>query len=206
MFAVRGLAPTCNLAARPGLGLAIGTVLPERLHFDALCCDRRGPKLVKRYKDLIKTWKIKKGDEVVINSGKDKGSSGEVLMTDFRRNMVKVKGVNLRKMQDEEGNMFFIEKKVHYSNCALIDPVHRKPTKVGLTFTEGGDAIRVSKLSGRVIPWPDRLTTETEPQKWEDGPKDTPPEKALEKTYDYKADNEAIRLARLAMTKYNYTN
>merc|ERR1712113_1095581 len=95
------------------------------------------------------------GDVVYVNSGKDKGSTGEVLMTDFRRNMLKVKGCNLRKVMDDNGNYKFIEKKIHYSNCALIDPTEGKPTRVGLTFTEGGDALRISHRSGKVIPWPD---------------------------------------------------
>merc|ERR1719215_730129 len=198
MLAVRGV---IGASARPGLGLLPACALTRP---PAIRDEQRGPKLVKRAKDLIRTWKIRKGDEVFVNAGKDKGSTGEVLMTDFRRNMLKVKGCNLRKLRDEEGNYTFIEKKIHYSNCALMDPVHRKPTCVGLMFTENGDAIRISKLSGRVIPWPD-LPEDSQQEKidHEEGPKDTSPEKALEKTYDFRADAEALRLARLTMTKYN---
>ncbi|CAE7285592.1 MRPL24 [Symbiodinium necroappetens] len=143
-------------------------------------------------------------------------------MVDHRRNMVKVKGLNLRKVLDDEGCLRctgdgtcrmghllrspkFIEKKIHYSNCALIDPAAGRPTRVGLTFTEDGDAIRISHLTGHIIPWPDlpkHMQKRDEDQV--EGPKDTPPEVALRKTYDYHADKEALRLARLAMTKYNY--
>eukprot|EP00427_Karlodinium_veneficum_P027994 CAMPEP_0169208408 /NCGR_PEP_ID=MMETSP1016-20121227/14113_1 /TAXON_ID=342587 /ORGANISM="Karlodinium micrum, Strain CCMP2283" /LENGTH=122 /DNA_ID=CAMNT_0009285775 /DNA_START=171 /DNA_END=539 /DNA_ORIENTATION=+ len=119
--------------------------------------------------------------------------------------MVKVKGVYTRKVRDEEGNYKLVEKKIHYSNCALVDPVYRKSTRVGLQFGEDGEVTRISKLSGRVIPWPDSSADmQKEPPEYLEGPKDTFPEKALEKTYDYHADAEAIRLARLAMTKYNH--
>merc|ERR1719499_686871 len=119
-------------------------------------------------------------------------------MVDHRRNMLKVKGLNLRKVQDEDGNYKNIEKKIHYSNCALVDPAAGRPTRVGLTFTEDGDAIRISHLTGHVIPWPDPPKhLQKEPAEYDDGPKDTEPEIALRKTYDYHADNEAMRLARL---------
>uniref|UniRef100_A0A7S4Q332 Large ribosomal subunit protein uL24c n=1 Tax=Alexandrium monilatum TaxID=311494 RepID=A0A7S4Q332_9DINO len=195
MLAVRGLS-----AGRPGLGLAGACVAPR---LDALRLDQRGPKLAKK-RDLIRTWKIRPGDQVYVNAGKDKGSTGQVLMTDHMRNMLKVSGCNLRKIKDDEGNYKFIEKKIHYSNCALVDPVEGKPTRVGLTFTEEGDCIRISLRSGQVIPWPDNPKDLKEPKQHVDGPKDTPAEKALEKTYDYYTDSEAVRLARLAMTKFNY--
>ena len=139
-----------------------------------------------------------------MNSGKFKNSTGIVLMTDFKRNMVKIKGLNLRKIVDEDGNTKLIEKKIHYSNCQLVDPVLGKMTKVGLTFEEEGHPIRISKVSGNVIPWPESTAKgDLDPAKHPEGPKDTTPEQALRKTYDYRNDAEAIRLARLAMTKYN---
>mmetsp|Transcript_33687 Transcript_33687/g.60967 ORF Transcript_33687/g.60967 Transcript_33687/m.60967 type:complete len:199 (+) Transcript_33687:36-632(+) len=185
----------------PGLGLVAACAPPR---FDAARFDERGPKMAPK-RALIRTWKIRAGDTVYVNSGKDKQSSGEVLMVDHRRNMLKVKGLNLRKVQDEDGNYKNIEKKIHYSNCALVDPAAGRPTRVGLTFTEDGDAVRISHLTGHVIPWPDPPKhLQKEAQEWDDGPKDTPPEIALKKTYDYHADNEALRLARLTMTKYNY--
>ncbi|CAE7321678.1 MRPL24 [Symbiodinium sp. CCMP2592] len=196
MLALRGL-----LAGRNGPGLGLLPALPR---IDALRFDERGPKLAKK-RSLIRTWKIRPGDIVYVNSGKEKKSTGEVLMIDHRRNMLKVKGLNLRKVIDDEGIPKFIEKKIHYSNCALVDPAAGRPTRVGLTFTEDGDAIRISHLTGHIIPWPDlpkHMQKRDEDQV--EGPKDTPPEVALRKTYDYHADKEALRLARLAMTKYNY--
>mmetsp|Transcript_31917 Transcript_31917/g.68771 ORF Transcript_31917/g.68771 Transcript_31917/m.68771 type:complete len:187 (+) Transcript_31917:56-616(+) len=178
-------------------------LLPCTVRINALRFAERGPKLVKP-KHMIRTWKIRPGDLVYVNSGNDRGSSGEVLMIDPRRNMLKVKGMNKRKVTDEEGNEKFIEKKIHYSNVALVDPTLGRPTRVGLTFTEDGDAIRISKASGHVIPWPDPPKYLTLEEEHEEGPKDTPPEVALRKTYDYQADKDAMRLARLTMTKYNY--
>ncbi|EER04990.1 60S ribosomal protein L24, putative [Perkinsus marinus ATCC 50983] len=87
---------------------------------------------------LIRTWKVRVGDMVEIISGKDKGTQGEILQTDYRRNMVKVRGANLRRMKDKDGNDYQIEKKIHYSNVNLLDPVFKKPTRVDLRWTEDG--------------------------------------------------------------------
>mmetsp|Transcript_43823 Transcript_43823/g.80025 ORF Transcript_43823/g.80025 Transcript_43823/m.80025 type:complete len:208 (-) Transcript_43823:76-699(-) len=168
--------------------------------------DSRGPKIVKAH-NLIRTWKLQTGDEVKVISGKDKTKVGEIIATDYRRNMVKVKGCNLRKIRvpmeegGKEGDYMQIEKKIHYSNVALLDPVEQVPTKVKLQFMPDGKVIRISKLTGHIIPWPD--ASEEPPTDAIEGPKDTPPDKALEKTYDYAVDQEAVRLARLALTKYN---
>eukprot|EP00435_Cladocopium_sp_Y103_P073450 s462_g43.t1 len=178
-------------------------LLPCTVRINALRFAERGPKLVKP-KHMIRTWKIRPGDLVYVNSGNDRGSTGEVLMIDPRRNMLKVKGMNKRKVADEEGNEKFIEKKmlcyhqlsltvsvvhswnvtccgvgrIHYSNVALVDPTLARPTRVGLTFTEDGDAIRISKATGHVIPWPDPPKYLTVEEEHEEGPKDTPPEDA----------------------------
>ncbi|CAJ1348050.1 unnamed protein product [Effrenium voratum] len=183
--------------------LRLGHALPSFLpRFNALRFAERGPKVVKP-RLMIRTWKIRPGDLVYVSSGIDKANVGEVLMIDPRRNMLKVKGVNKRKVLDDDGNPKFIEKKIHYSNVALMDPAAGRPTRVGLTFTEDGEAIRISKLSGHIIPWPDPPKHMQKEEEHEEGPKDTPPEIALRKTYDYHEDKDAMRLARLTMTKYN---
>mmetsp|Transcript_112998 Transcript_112998/g.258819 ORF Transcript_112998/g.258819 Transcript_112998/m.258819 type:complete len:104 (+) Transcript_112998:350-661(+) len=79
--------------------------------------------------------------------------------------------------------------------------VSRKPTRVSLKWDQDGEVIRVAKASGSIIPIPPRNRDEPAP---EVGPKDTTPEKALEKTYDYDKDVEAMRLLRQTMTKYNH--
>lgn len=80
----------------------------------------------------IRTWKIRAGDEVSVNAGKDKEKEGRVIGIDKMRNCVKVQGCNLRKVYKEGGRAYTIEKKIHYSNVNLLDPVTREPTRVGL--------------------------------------------------------------------------
>jgi len=187
---------------RPDIGLGLTHVLnPSSVGLSLIRRDWRGPKIVAQ-KHMIRTWKIRVGDYVKVCSGKDKEKEGEVIQTDVRRNMVRVRGCNLRRMKDPEGNHYMVEKKIHYSNVNLIDPHTGTPTRVALKYTDDGGLIRISKKSGSILHWPykkdkvEKIIVE--------GPKDTSVEKALEKTYDYHADQEAIVLARAAMTKYNY--
>ncbi|KAK1937316.1 putative 50S ribosomal subunit L24 [Babesia divergens] len=113
---------------------------------------RRGAKLAKP-KDIINFWKIRVGDKVVVISGKDKGKVGEVLACDKLRNQVKVKDCNMRKLL-VDGQMVMIEKKIHYSNVQLIDPLLNCGTRVSIRFNRDKEPLRVSKKSGYVIPWP----------------------------------------------------
>jgi len=135
----------------------------------------RGPKLVKP-RDLIKNWKLKVGDQVVVLSGKDKEKTGKILATDWRRNMVKVSGCNLRRVQHPQtGEDVMIEKKIHYSNCNLVDPVTGTGTRVSVKTNDSGEQIRISTKSGSIIPWPDKKWSFRKREAM-DGPKDTPPE------------------------------
>ena len=96
--------------------------------------------------------KIKKGDEVVVISGKYKGVKGAVLEarpTEFR---VVVAGVNRHKWhvkptQNEAGHIVDREAPIHVSNVALVDPKTKKPTRVGYKV-EKGKKVRVAKKSG----------------------------------------------------------
>ncbi|KAF4747388.1 hypothetical protein FOZ62_014235, partial [Perkinsus olseni] len=85
--------------------------VPGSLGRGCLLVQWRGPKIAQQ-KHLIRTWKVRVGDMVEIISGKDKGTQGEILQTDYRRNMVKVRGANLRRMKDKDGNDYQIEKKI----------------------------------------------------------------------------------------------
>eukprot|EP00371_Babesia_bovis_P001603 XP_001610250.1 50S ribosomal subunit L24 [Babesia bovis T2Bo] len=123
-----------------------------------LYLQKRGPKLVKP-KDIIHFWKIRVGDKVTVISGKDKGKSGEVLACDKLRNQVKVKGCNLRKIV-VDGQELHIEKKIHYSNVQLIDPLLNCATRVAIRFNKDNEPLRVSKKSGYVIPWPEEKPEE----------------------------------------------
>ncbi|WP_018184915.1 50S ribosomal protein L24 [Kaistia granuli] len=100
--------------------------------------------------------KIKKGDNVVVLTGKDKGKSGEVLRVIPTEDRAVVRGVNVaRKHQkqtaSEQGGIVAKELTIHLSNIALADPKDGKPTRVGFQVTEDGRKQRVAKRSGDVI-------------------------------------------------------
>ncbi|KAK1443835.1 hypothetical protein BgAZ_207110 [Babesia gibsoni] len=158
------------------------TVFSGTWNLGCLFSQRRGPKLAKP-RDLIRFWKIKVGDKVEVISGKDKGKVGEVLACDKLRNQVKVKGCNMRKLL-VDGQPVMIEKKLHYSNVQLMDPLLNCATRVAIRYNKHKEPLRVSKKSGYVIPWPEE---KAEPDKdLIEGEKDTKPEVALERTYNYK--------------------
>jgi large subunit ribosomal protein L24 len=99
--------------------------------------------------------KIKKGDNVIVLTGKDKGKSGEVLSVRPTEGRAVVRGVNVaRKHQkqtaSEQGGIVAKELPIHLSNIALADK-DGKPTRVGFKVTEDGRKQRVAKRSGDVI-------------------------------------------------------
>ena len=96
--------------------------------------------------------KIKKGDEVVVISGKYKGVKGAVLEARATESRVVVAGVNRHKWhikptQDKPGQIVDREAPIHVSNVALVDPKTKKPTRVGYKM-EKGKKVRVAKKSG----------------------------------------------------------
>ena len=101
--------------------------------------------------------KIKKGDQVVILTGKDKGTKGEVLNVLTKERRVIVEGVNVVKKHrkptqiNPQGGIENIEKSVHISNVALVDPKEDKPTRVGYKVLKDGKKVRVAKRSGETI-------------------------------------------------------
>jgi large subunit ribosomal protein L24 len=100
--------------------------------------------------------KIKRGDTVVVISGKEKGKRGEVDRVIPARNRVVVRGINTRtrhaqpSQQNQEG-LYTFDASMHLSNVMLVDPDSGEPTRVGYRFTDSGEKIRVSKKSGRDI-------------------------------------------------------
>jgi large subunit ribosomal protein L24 len=99
--------------------------------------------------------KIRKGDNVVVLSGKDKGRSGEVLQVMPKDDKAVVRGVNLvrkhqKQTQSQEGGIISKEAPIHLSNIALADPKDGKPTRVGFDIRDG-KKVRISKRSGDVI-------------------------------------------------------
>jgi large subunit ribosomal protein L24 len=100
--------------------------------------------------------KIKKGDRVVVVTGKDKGKKGEVLKVLPAENRAIVKGVSVvrrhqRQTATQEGGIVAKEAPIHISNIALEDPKDGKPTRVGFKFLKDGRKVRFAKRSGEVI-------------------------------------------------------
>jgi large subunit ribosomal protein L24 len=107
--------------------------------------------------------KIRKGDEVIVIGGKDRGKTGTVKAVDPKRNRVYVEGLNIikkaqrpqtlrdtQRQSNLEGGIIEREGPIHASNVALKDPKDGKPTRVGITREEG-ERKRVTRRSGTVI-------------------------------------------------------
>ena len=100
--------------------------------------------------------KIKKGDRVVVLTGKDKGRQGQVLRVTPKDSRVLVAGVNMVKRHtrptqgDPQGGIKNKEASLHISNVAFVDPKSGEPTRVGFRI-ENGKKVRVAKKSGEVI-------------------------------------------------------
>jgi large subunit ribosomal protein L24 len=100
--------------------------------------------------------KIRKGDHVVVLTGKDKGKHGEVLKVMPDENRAIVKGVAMirrhqRQTATQDGGIISKEAAIHMSNLAIEDPKDGKPTRVGFKFLKDGRKVRFAKRSGEVI-------------------------------------------------------
>ena len=100
--------------------------------------------------------KIRKGDNVVVLTGKDKGRTGEVLRVMPKDDRALVRGVNMvvrhqRQTQAQEGGLIRKEAPIHLSNLAVADPKDGKPTRVGFRVEKDGTKVRIAKRSGDVI-------------------------------------------------------
>ena len=97
--------------------------------------------------------KIRKGDNVVVSCGRDKGRSGEVIEVRPSESRALVRGINLVKRHQkqtaqQDGGIISKEAPVHLSNLALADPKDGKPTRVGFSILPDGRKVRVAKRSG----------------------------------------------------------
>jgi len=100
--------------------------------------------------------KIKKGDKVVVLTGRDKGRSGEVVQVMPKEERALVRGVNLvkrhqRQTAQQEGGIITKEASIHLSNLAYADPKDGKPTRVGFKVLDDGRKVRFAKRSGDLI-------------------------------------------------------
>ena len=99
--------------------------------------------------------RIKKGDKVIVVTGRDKGKQGEVIKVDPVRERVLVQGVNMVKRHTKASargpaGINEIEAPIHVSNVAHLDPKGGKPTRVGFKIV-GDRKVRYAKRSGEVI-------------------------------------------------------
>ncbi len=100
--------------------------------------------------------RLKKGDEVKVIAGKDKGKTGKILRMIRKYDRVVVDGVNIMKrhtkpsLSNQDGGIVDKTVGIHISNVMLIDPKSKKATRVGFK-TEGGKKVRFAKDSGTII-------------------------------------------------------
>lgn len=104
----------------------------------------------------ILKFKIKKGDQVIVTTGRDKGRKGIVQKVLRDQNALLVQGVNLVKKhvkpsQSNPGEIVTKESKIHISNVAIVDPKLNVPTKVGFSILADGTKVRIAKKSGMTI-------------------------------------------------------
>tara|TARA_Y100001960_G_scaffold254080_1_gene271760 strand:- start:837 stop:1160 length:324 start_codon:yes stop_codon:yes gene_type:complete len=100
--------------------------------------------------------KIRKGDQVIVLSGREKGKKGEVLRVLTKDSRVLVQGINVvkRHTRPQAGNPGGIVEKeasLAVSNVALVDPKTGDPTRVGFRFLDDGRKVRFAKKSGEVV-------------------------------------------------------
>ena len=97
--------------------------------------------------------KIRKGDKVIVLTGRDKGRTGEVIEVRPKESRALVRGVNMVKRHQkqtaqQEGGIISKEAAIHLSNIALPDPKDGKPTRVGFKTMNDGRKVRVARRSG----------------------------------------------------------
>ncbi len=101
-------------------------------------------------------FKMKKGDRVIVISGKDKGKQGEILKIIPKERRALVQGVNVvkrhqRQSQTQQGGIITKEAPIDMSNIAHVDPENNKPTRVFIKVLEDGRKVRAARRSGEVI-------------------------------------------------------
>ena len=107
---------------------------------------------VKRYK-----IRLKKGDTVVVVSGKDKGKTGKVLGVHPAENKVTVEGINIVKRHlkptrvNPQGGIIDVQKPIWVSKVAIVEPTSKKPSRIGYTIGKDGKKVRVFKKTGKEI-------------------------------------------------------
>ena len=100
---------------------------------------------------------IKKGDNVIVLAGEDKGKTGKVLKMLVDKQRAIVEGVNIvsksakPSARHPQGGIVKVEAPIHISNLSLIDPKSQKPTRIAIKVNEDGKKVRIAKKSGEEI-------------------------------------------------------
>jgi large subunit ribosomal protein L24 len=102
--------------------------------------------------------RVRKGDQVVVVSGKDRGKRGRVIRVSPAKSRVLVEGVNMIKrhtrpipQRNIKGGIVEREAAIHISNVMVLDPETDRPSRVGVKVLEDGRRVRVSKRSGAIL-------------------------------------------------------
>lgn len=106
-------------------------------------------------KSMVKQ-KLRKGDPVIVITGKDRGKTGEILKMFPSEGRALVSGVNIitkhqKPTRTESGGIVKKEAKIRISNIAYLDPINKVATKLSFKILEDGTKVRVAKKSGEVL-------------------------------------------------------
>jgi len=101
--------------------------------------------------------KIKKGDRVIVRTGRDRGKQGEVIAVMPAESRALVRGVNMvrrhtKQSAQSDGGILSKEAPIHLSNLAIEDPKTGKPARVRFKRLEDGSKVRIAHKSGEMIP------------------------------------------------------
>ncbi len=104
---------------------------------------------------MTRKFKIKKGDQVIVIAGRDKGKKGEVLEVLRSVSRVRVQGINMikrhrRATQNDAGGIISMEAPLHISNVAHVDPESGAATRIGFEV-KNGVKVRVAKRSKKAL-------------------------------------------------------
>lgn len=101
--------------------------------------------------------RLKKGDNVIVLAGKEKGKTGTITATHPSENKVTVEGINIVKKamkpnkQYPQGGIIEITKPVDVSKVAILEPTTKKPSRIGYSFDKEGKKVRIFKSTGKEI-------------------------------------------------------
>jgi large subunit ribosomal protein L24 len=106
-------------------------------------------------KNEVYKIRLKKGDTVIVRTGKDAGKTGSVIATHPRDNAVTVEGINIVKKHQKpnkeypQGGIIELTKPIHVSKVAALEPTTKKPSKIGYSFDKDGKKVRIYKRTGK---------------------------------------------------------